>query len=86
MSQVIDIIDFIRENGSITTKQATELLGCYRLSARIGDMRAAGIPVDREMVTVPAHNGENTRVARYTIPGGVANCLRAIEYEKHNSR
>ena len=82
MSQVTDIIDFIRENGSITTKQATELLGCYRLSARISDMRAAGIPVEREMITVPTRHG-TTRVARFTIPGGVADCLRAVEYEKH---
>ena len=77
MSQATDVIEFIRDNGSITTKQATEELGCYRLSGRIYDMRKAGIPIEREMVTVPAHNGRNTRVARYTIPGGVPSCFKA---------
>lgn len=77
MSQVTDVIEFIRDNGSITSKQAMEHLGCFRLASRINDMRKGGIPVEREMITVPAHNGKNTRVARYTIPGGVPPCFEA---------
>ena len=77
MSQATDVIEFIRDHGSITTKQAMEHLGCYRLSGRIYDMRKCGITVEKEMVTVPSHNGKNTRVARYTIPGGVPDCFRA---------
>ena len=75
MSQVTDVIEFIRDHGSITSKQAMEHLGCFRLASRINDMRKGGIPVEREMITVPAHNGKNTRVARYTIPGGVPPCF-----------
>lgn len=77
MSQTTDIIEFSRDHGSITTKQATDILGCYRLSGRIYDMRKFGIPVEREMITVPAHNGGTTHVARYTIPGGVPECFKA---------
>lgn len=77
MSQATDIIDFIRDHGSITTKQATEQLGCYRLASRISDLKKFGVPIEREMITVPAHNGKNTRVARYTIPGGVPECFSA---------
>ena len=77
MSQATDIIDFIRDHGSITTKQATEQLGCYLLASRISDLKKFGVPIEREMITVPAHNGKNTRVARYTIPGGVPECFSA---------
>ena len=77
MSQITDVIEYIRDHGSITTRQAMTNLGIYRLASRINDMRKGGIPVEREMITVPAHNGKNTRVARYTIPGGVPECFKA---------
>ena len=76
MSQATDVIEFIRDNGSITTKQAVEILGCYRLSGRVYDIRQAGINIEKEMITVPTRNGV-TRVARYTIPGGVPECFSA---------
>ena len=69
MSQTTDIIDFVRENGSITTKQAMDEIGCYRLSARIDEMKKSGIPVERDMITVMNRHGKPCRVARYTIPG-----------------
>ena len=68
MSQALDVIEFIRDHGSITTKQAMEELGCYRLSGRIYDIKAIGIEVEKEMVTVQNRQGEDRRVARYTIP------------------
>ena len=77
MSQTTDIIKRIRDKGSITTKEAADEFGCYRLSGRIYDMRKAGINVQSEMVTVPRRDGTLTRVARYTIPGGVPECFTA---------
>ena len=77
MSQITDVIEYIRDHGSITSRQAMMNLGCYRLASRINDMRKGGIPVESEMITVPAHNGKNTRIARYTIPGGVPECFKA---------
>ena len=77
MSQITDVIEYIRDHGSITSRQAIFNLGCYRLASRINDMRKGGIPVESEMITVPAHNGKNTRIARYTIPGGVPECFKA---------
>ena len=68
MSQAMDVIKYIRDNGSITTKQAMEDLGCYRLSGRIYDIKAIGIEVEKEMITVQNRNGKDCRVARYTIP------------------
>jgi hypothetical protein len=77
MSQATDVIEFIKKHGSITTKQATDILGCYRLSGRIYDLKKFGIQIEKEMITVPRRDGTNTRVARYTIPGGVPECFRA---------
>ena len=77
MSQATDIILYIRDHGSITTKQAMEELGCYRLSGRIYDIKSFGIPVEKEMVEVKNRKGETCRVARYTIPGGVPECFSA---------
>ena len=76
MSQATDIIEFIRDNGSITMAQAYAI-GCGRLASRIYDLRAAGINIEREMVSVVKANGQKTRVARYTILGGVPECFKA---------
>ena len=75
MSQAVDIIKYIRDNGSITTRQAMIDLGVYRCASRINEIRKFGIPVQTEMVTVPARDGKTARVARYTIPGGVPPCF-----------
>lgn len=77
MSQETKIIEFIRDNGSITTRQAMTELGCFRLASRINEMRKHGIPVNVEMVNVPTRDGKTARVARYTIPGGVPPCFEA---------
>lgn len=76
MSQATDVIEFIRDNGSITTMQAFGL-GITRLASRVHDLRRVGIPVEKEMVSVPNRKGEMCRVARYTIPGGVPQCFSA---------
>lgn len=68
MSQNTDVLDYIKKRGSITARQAFDDLGIMRLSARIGDLKSCGIPVEREMVSVLNRNGERCRVARYTIP------------------
>ena len=76
MSQAAEIIEFVRDHGSITTKQAVDFLGCYRLSGRIYDIRAMGIVVEKEMVLVPNRHGKLCRVARYTIPN-IPECFSA---------
>ena len=76
MSQATDIIEYIRDHGSITTMQAFGI-GITRLASRVHDLRRFGIPVDREMVEVLNRKGETCRVARYTIPGGVPECFRS---------
>lgn len=77
MSQATDIIEFIRDHGSITTMDAFRFLGITRLASRVYDIKAVGINVNKEMLTVIRENGTKCRVARYTIPGGVPECFRA---------
>lgn len=76
MSQATDVIEFIRDHGSITTLQAFGI-GVTRLASRVYDIRAVGIPVEKEMVSVQNRKGETCRVAKYTIPGGVPECFSA---------
>lgn len=67
MSQTNEVIQFIRDNGSITTMDAFGL-GITRLASRVHEIRAFGIPVEKQMVEVQNRKGETCRVARYTIP------------------
>lgn len=76
MSQATDVIEFIRDHGSITTMDAFGL-GITRLASRVHDLKRFGVPVEKEMVNVKNRKGETCRVARYTIPGGVPECFSA---------
>lgn len=45
----------------ITAQDALRDFGCFRLAARISDLKAAGYPVDRRMI----QTGEGKSVALY---------------------
>ena len=76
LTQALEIIEFIKANGSITTIQAFGL-GITRLASRVYELRAHGINVVKEMITVENRHGKTCRVARYYIPGGVPECFTA---------
>lgn len=63
--------DMIRRHmetvGPITQLEATERFGCTRLAARISDIRAMGVQVDRVMVPVQNRYGDTVHVAQYSI-------------------
>ena len=61
------VYDYIREFGSITPLQAMNDLGCYRLSARIKDLRDLGINIQSEMIPRINRYRETIHVARYSI-------------------
>lgn len=75
MTQEAKIIEFCREHGSITTMQAFGI-GVTRLASRVFDIRAHGINVEKEMISVKNRDGETCRVARYTIPN-IPECFSA---------
>lgn len=47
---------------SITPMEALNMFGCFRLSARIANLREEGLPVVTDMVTI-----NDKRVARYYL-------------------
>lgn len=69
MPQQDRIIKYIEEHGSITQREAI-YLGCYRLSARIHDMRAEGIPIITDMVKVKSTDGAIAMIASYRFKEG----------------
>lgn len=67
MTQNERILRHMRDYGSITQADAATEYGCYRLSARIFELRKAGYPIVKETVTGKNRYGESTNYARYYI-------------------
>lgn len=61
------IVEYLEEFGSITPLEAIRDIGCYRLSARISDIKKMGIPIKTEMVNVKNRRGKFSRIARYSL-------------------
>jgi hypothetical protein len=66
-NQAIRIVEYIRDHGSITALEAMRDLGCYRLAARIHDIKEMSYEIERDFVSVPNRHGESTQIARYSI-------------------
>lgn len=61
-TQKEQILDHLRTYHRITSMQAFRLFGCTRLSARIGELRADGYPIETEYET---KKGKTYGVYRY---------------------
>jgi len=59
----------LESGSSINPLQAWKELGIYRLSARVFDLRQAGVDVSGEFVEVQNQYGEKCRVKQYSIEG-----------------
>lgn len=66
MTQVQRIIDFMLENGSITTMQAFDM-GIARLASRIHDIKKMGIEIETETASARNRYGEIVHFARYKL-------------------
>ena len=60
------IIDYITQNGSITSLEAMESLGVMRLASRINDLRRNGFSIASETVKSKNRFGETVYFSRYT--------------------
>jgi hypothetical protein len=60
-SQTKDILAYLEEGNSITSIEALNKFGCFRLASRINDLRQLGHDIKTEMV------GEDKKFARYTL-------------------
>ena len=67
MSQLDMVKEYMERRGSITQAEAIEAFGCYRLGARIADLKERGVAVGRIMEEGQNRFGERTRYARYFI-------------------
>ena len=66
-TQTTRLLDYLREHKAITQREAINELGCYRLGARIWELKHDGHPIKREMITVKDRWGEETRIASYSL-------------------
>lgn len=67
MTQTERILDYMKENGSITQMEAMTQLGIYRLGARIWDLKKSGANIKKEMASEKTRYGTTTYFARYRL-------------------
>lgn len=67
MSQKERLLDYLGEHKTITSMQALNELGIYRLASRISNLKKEGYPVTSRMVPVKNRWGEVCHVSEYTM-------------------
>ena len=63
------ILKYLRTFGSIDPMQAIRDIGCYRLSARIKDLRDEGYDIQTKIVAQKNRYGETANFAVYSLGG-----------------
>lgn len=61
-SQKEQILSLLIDGEAITPKEALEKFGCFRLAARISDIKKMGYEINREMV-----KAGGAKVAKYSL-------------------
>lgn len=69
ISQSDRILQFIKENGSITRLQAANEIGAFELSARIVELERDGYMFIKEPIKVKNRYGDTVRIVRYSLFG-----------------
>ena len=67
MTQCDRILEYMTKRGSITSAEAINELGCYRLASRIHDLRDRGYDIVKTMVSAENRYGDIVSFARYTL-------------------
>lgn len=70
MNQAAEILDYLRAGRSLTAIEALSRFGCFRLAARIKDLRDAGHPIVTDTVTQ-----DGKQYARYSLSKGQMSLL-----------
>lgn len=71
-SQCGKILAHLQSGRSITAGEALRLFGCFRLAARINDLRAMGHNIHSEIIGVTNAEGRKSHIARYSLLPGKA--------------
>lgn len=69
LSQQAQILEYLKSHRGISQAEAIDAFGCYRLSARIKDLRDRGFYVSVIMEDGVNRFGRPTRYARYFLSG-----------------
>lgn len=69
LSQQAQILEYLKSHRGISQAEAIDAFGCYRLSARIKDLRDRGFYVSVIMEDGVNRFGRHTRYARYFLSG-----------------
>ena len=67
MTQSERILDYIRENGSISALEAAMDIGCLQLSARICEMQKIGFKFTKQRVKSKNRYGDEVHYMRYRL-------------------
>lgn len=70
MTQCERILRHLRDYGSITQAEAMTEYGCYRLGARIFDLKNQGYEITGENESVKNRYGETCHIKRYRLEEG----------------
>lgn len=62
-----DVLEYLKEHGTITQLEALYELGIMRLASRISDLRKNGVPITKKMIAVKARKGRVAHVAQYSL-------------------
>lgn len=72
MTQTERILDYLTKYKSITQLEAVRDLGCYRLSARIADLKKEGYTFETDTVTAKNRFGDSCTFSRYKLVEAIA--------------
>lgn len=67
LSQQAQILEYLKSHRGISQAEAIDAFGCYRLGARIYDLKDRGYKVDVIMEDGVNRFGRPTRYARYFV-------------------
>lgn len=66
-SQCEQVLHYMEIHGSITQAEAVSRLNCYRLGARIFELKERGFPIKKEMESKRRADGTACSFARYSL-------------------
>lgn len=70
INQADRVLQFIKENGSITRLQAANEVGAFELASRIGELEDKGYSFTRDPIKVKNRYGDSVRIMRYSLEKG----------------
>ena len=67
MTDKEQVLSYLKAHGSISPLEALAEFGCYRLGARVFDLRRDGHSIETHIEHGIDRNGDPMRYARYTL-------------------